>query len=142
MNTATALLVAITFVWTGLILGISFIEAPLKFRAPGVTIPIGLGIGRLVFRVVNGLEALFALVLVLVLVLEPLPRTVLVALGIAVTALVLQLVFVRPGLNRRSNAVLAGQDVPRSRAHHVYVVAEVAKFAALLTGGIALLASL
>jgi len=29
--------------WLGLVLGISAIEAPLKFRAPGITLPLGLG---------------------------------------------------------------------------------------------------
>ncbi|WP_237562181.1 hypothetical protein [Glutamicibacter soli] len=33
----------------GLVTGISFIEAPLKFTAPEITIPLGSGIGRLVF---------------------------------------------------------------------------------------------
>jgi len=42
--------IAATFVWLGMVLAISFLEAPLKFRAPGVTLQIGLGIGRVVFR--------------------------------------------------------------------------------------------
>lgn len=33
-----------------MVLAISFVEAPPKFRAPGTTIPLGLGIGRPVFR--------------------------------------------------------------------------------------------
>ena len=45
-----------------MVLAISFLEAPLKFRAPGVTIPIGLGIGRMVFRALNLAEITLALV--------------------------------------------------------------------------------
>src|SRR5215207_233169 len=41
-----------------MVLAISFLEAPLKFRAPGVTLQIGLGIGRMVFRALNTVEAL------------------------------------------------------------------------------------
>ena len=37
----------------GAIAAISFLEAPLKFQAPGITIPLGLGIGRLVFTALN-----------------------------------------------------------------------------------------
>ncbi|MGN0128251.1 hypothetical protein [Glutamicibacter soli] len=37
--------------WLGLVIGSSFIEAPLKFTALGITIPLGLGIGRLVFAI-------------------------------------------------------------------------------------------
>ncbi len=53
MNPAFAVAAAAAFVWLGMVLAISFIEAPLKFRAPGVTLAIGLGIGRLVFRALN-----------------------------------------------------------------------------------------
>lgn len=39
-----------------MVLAISFLEAPLKFRAPGITVPLGLGIGRLVFQAFNAVE--------------------------------------------------------------------------------------
>ena len=51
-----------------------------------------------------------------------------------------QLVVVRPRLNRRSDRVLAGEDAPRSRAHHAYIGLEVLKVLALLVTGIAALA--
>jgi hypothetical protein len=55
--TATAAIgTAVVFVWPGMVLAISFLEAPLKLRAPGVTLAIGLGIGRLVFRALNLVE--------------------------------------------------------------------------------------
>jgi len=47
----------------------------------------------------------------------------------------------RPRLNRRSARVLAGQDAPRSRAHHAYIGLEALKLAALLGLGAALLAA-
>lgn len=53
MTAALALGTAATFVWLGMVFAISFLEAPLKFRAPGVDLRIGLGIGRLVFRALN-----------------------------------------------------------------------------------------
>jgi hypothetical protein len=37
--------VAAAFTWLGMVLAISFLETPVKFRAPGITIPLGLGIG-------------------------------------------------------------------------------------------------
>ena len=52
-NNWLALSVALIFVWLGMVLAISFLEAPLKFRAPGVTLPIGLGGLWLAFYVRN-----------------------------------------------------------------------------------------
>ena len=137
MSTSSAVVAAAAFVWVGLVVGISFIEAPLKFRAPDVTLRIGLGIGRLVFRALNAVEAVLAVVVVVALVVGDAGRTADVALGLAVALLAVQLVAVRPGLTRRSDAVLAGADAPRSHAHLVYVALETAKLVALLVGGIA-----
>ena len=141
MSAAPATAVALTFVWFGMVMAISFVEAPLKFRAPGVTMQVGLGIGRLVFRALNSAEVLLGVGIVVALGLSN-PRTgIVVTFAIALGALIVQLAGVRPRLARRSDAVLAGQDAPRSRAHYVYVALEVAKLVALAVGGILLLSS-
>jgi len=139
MNTGTAVAVALTFIWLGMVLAISFLEAPLKFRAPNVTLQIGLGIGRLVFRVLNTIEVAFALVIAAIVVAGPSRTGVAVAIAVAVGALAVQLVAVRPGLTRRADRVLAGSDGPRSRAHYAYVALEVVKVAGLVAAGILLL---
>ena len=125
---------AVSFTWLGMVVAISFVEAPLKFRAPGVTVPLGLGIGRLVFRALNRVElVLLGLALVGV---AAAPRPVLIGLAAALAVLVgVQLGMVRPQLNRRSDRVLAGEELPRSRGHLVYVALEVAKAALLIALG-------
>ncbi len=140
MNAGGTVAAAAVFVWLGMVLAISFLEAPLKFRAPGVTLQIGLGIGRLVFRALNTCEAILAAVVSVALVLQPSPTRVLVAFAFAVVALILQVLAVRPALTRRSNAVLAGHTGSRSRVHYAYVVLEAVKVVALLVTGILLLA--
>lgn len=139
MNLEQSLAIAIVFVWLGMVLAISFLETPLKFRAPGVDVPTGLGIGRLVFRALNTAEVVLALALVVVLVTDRPNATTAVTAGVTVTILAIQVVFIRPRLTRRTNLVLAGDDVPRSHAHHAYIALEVAKVLGLLTTGIVLL---
>jgi len=138
----TAVAVAALFVWLGMVLAISFLEAPLKFRAPGVTIPLGLGIGRLVFRALNTCEAVLAAVIVVALVIGTPNAGVIAAVVVAIAALLIQVIAVRPALTRRSDAVLADAtqaETGRSHAHYVYVVVEVVKVVALLVGGVLLL---
>ncbi|WP_028477619.1 hypothetical protein [Nocardia sp. CNY236] len=118
--------------WLGMVLAISFVEAPLKFRAPGITVPLGLGIGRLVFRALNGAEVVLAVLLVLAAVVVTPGDAVRLWLGAAVALLSLQILAVRPTLTRRSNRVLAGEELPRSRAHYWYVGLELTKVVALL----------
>jgi hypothetical protein len=132
---------AAVFTWLGMVLAISFLEAPLKFRAPGVTVALGLGIGRLVFRALNTVEAVLA-VAVAVAVAAGSPGTSVTALTVvAVLLLVVQLAAVRPVLNRRSDRVLAGEEAPRSRAHFVYIALELLKVIALIALGVTALAT-
>ncbi|MFD5829857.1 hypothetical protein [Lentzea sp. NPDC060358] len=139
MTTATAAVLAVVFLWLGHVVAISFIEAPLRFRAPDVTVRIGLGIGRLVFRALNTVESVLALALVVLFAVGTIRPAVVSWVGIAVLALVVQLVVVRPRLTRRTKRVVAGEDLPRSRAHLGYVVLEIGKAAALLVGGVLLI---
>jgi len=135
---SSAVAAAVAFSWLGMVLGISFLEAPLKFRAPGVTLPLGLGIGRIVFRALNRVELGLLVVLV---VAVSVGRDVLLLVVTAVLVVVVgaQLLGVRPRLNRRSDRVLAGEDVPRSRAHLAYVALEAVKVVALVVLGVAAL---
>ncbi|APE14798.1 hypothetical protein BOH72_05805 [Mycobacterium sp. WY10] len=132
---------AATLMWLGMVLAISFLEAPLKFRAEGLELAVGLAIGRIVFRALNSVEVIWAVVIAVCLILGG-PSGPLVAIG-AVTAVLLavQLLVVRPRLNRRTAYVLAGHEAPRSRAHHAYLGLEVLKAAALVALGAALLAA-
>jgi hypothetical protein len=124
-----------------MVLAISFLEAPLKFRAPAVTLQIGLGIGRLVFRALNACEVALAAVVVAALAVHPPRLGSVIAAGVAMVVLLVQVLGVRPRLSRRSDAVLAGVDAPRSRAHWLYVGLEAVKVIALLIAGIFLLAT-
>lgn len=139
-----AIAAAVVFAWLGMVLAISFLEAPLKFRAPGITLHLGLGIGRLVFRALNAVEIVLAAVVVLTVAADPPGRLAPAAVGIAVSMLAIQSLFVRPRLRRRSDAVLAaavepaGGMIERSHAHYAYAGLEVVKVAALLTAGAAL----
>ncbi|MFI9401471.1 hypothetical protein [Nocardia sp. NPDC052316] len=118
--------------WLGMVLAISFLEAPLKFRAPGITLALGLGIGRLVFRALNIVEAVLAVALVLATLVAAPGPSIWVWLAVAVALLAVQTLAVRPPLSRRTDRVLAGEELPRSHAHFWYIGLEVTKVVALL----------
>jgi hypothetical protein len=139
VSSGPAIAVAVTFVWLGMVLAISFLEAPLKFRAPNVTLQIGLGIGRLVFRALNTVEVGFALVILAIVVAGPTPARIAAAFFVAFAALAIQLIAVRPRLTRSSDKVLAGSDGPRSRGHYAYIALELVKVVGLVVAGILLL---
>jgi hypothetical protein len=129
--------IAVPFIWLGAVLAISFLEAPLKFRAPGVTLPLGLAIGRLVFRALNIVEVVLAAILTAVVAVDPRHPTVAVIALLASAWAVLggQILGLRPPLDRRARRVLAGDPPPRSWLHVGYVVAELVKVALLVVLG-------
>jgi hypothetical protein len=141
--TSAAVAGAVTFLWLGMVLAISFLEAPLKFRAPGVTIPVGLGIGRIVFRALNLTEAVLAVAAIVAIAVGSPSAAIVTLVAVAAVVLAGQLLVVRPRLNRRSDAVLAGEDpaLRRSRAHLYYVGLELVKVVALLALGCTVLAT-
>lgn len=116
--------VVLPAIWLGLIIGISLIEAPLKFTAPGITIPLGLGIGRLVFTAMNWVEIVIAVILLWAVLKEHVGR---LYRGLAcgmIAVLIIKITVIRPLLNKRTDAVLAGVNDGGSSLHLLYIAAD------------------
>jgi hypothetical protein len=126
---------ALAFTWFGMVIAISFVETPLKFRAPGITVPLGLGIGRLVFKALNIAESALAVLLLVVLATGHGDGRGWIPALVATACLVTQMAVVRPALDRRAAAIIAGGEVAPSRLHLGYVALEVVKVLALVTAG-------
>jgi len=133
---ALQLLQAVAFVWAGLVLGISFLEAPVKFTAPSVTRPIGLDVGRHVFRALNRVELGAAAGLLLLLLTAEAWGMVLGAGAAVVVILGVQTVWLLPRLRGQAAAIIEGDAAAADGyAHLGYIFLEVTKVAALVALG-------
>ncbi|WP_404286798.1 hypothetical protein [Glutamicibacter arilaitensis] len=121
---AAAARVFVPAIWLGLIIGISFIEAPLKFTAPGITIGLGLGIGRLVFAAMNAVEIVLFIALLAGSIKRGADRAWWWLLGLIGFLLAIKTVAIRPGLSARTDAVLAGSSAGGSLWHYAYIGVE------------------
>lgn len=125
----------IPVLWIGMVGAISFIEAPLKFQAPGITIPLGLGIGRLVFFALNSAEVLLLIALTILTFWPRVARAVKARLGwwAALAVIVIfKVAVVRPPLNARTDLVLQGADPGQSPWHYIYIAADLLMLVILL----------
>jgi len=113
-------------VWLGLLVALGFIETPLKFLAPGMTLDVALGVGRLVLTVADlaGVVLLAATTL-LALVRPRVAVPTRWVLGALWLVLVVQVAIIRPFLNAQTDLVLAGEQPGGSSLHLVYIVADV-----------------
>jgi hypothetical protein len=135
-----ALALAAVFTWLGMVLAISFLEAPLKFRAPGVTLALGLGIGRLVFRALNACEIVLAACLIAGAAAGATASTTALVLAIVVAAcLLIQVIALQPILDRRAKVIIEGGERTASKGHVAYIGLEVIKLGLLVATGVVLL---
>ncbi|WP_210116069.1 hypothetical protein [Hymenobacter wooponensis] len=128
-------LVLSLFLWAGMVAAISFMEAPLKFTAPHITIPLGVGIGRVVFHALNRVELVLLLASLLAARILRAPRAVWLGLGLLGFVLLLQTLWLLPALDVRAGMLLAGHEAPPSKLHLLYIVADAFKLLTLLVTG-------
>lgn len=130
-----------SFLWIGFVCAISFMEAWLKFQAPGISLSLGLEIGRLVFNALNRVEWILAIA---IFVSSVYFRTFQLSvftllLFLSVVVLILQTVWLLPSLDQRAELLIAGQHVAsHSNIHFWYVTLEVVKVLSLSIYGISL----
>lgn len=131
--------IAIPFVWFGFVCAISFMEAPLKFQAPNITIPLGLGIGYIVFHTLNKVEIVLGLLMLLSLYFaRPRSKSISVSFGIITLILLIQTFVLFPLLDERTMKVINGTAEPFSNLHIFYIVADAIKVLCLLILGMTL----
>ncbi|GAB2903296.1 hypothetical protein [Neomicrococcus lactis] len=110
--------------WLGLIVGISLIEAPLKFTAPGITIPLGLGIGRLVFGAMNIVEIVILAAWFFATFGRGLASSYQRMVSAAAAVLLVKVAWIRPQLNHETDLVLSGASQGGSLWHYAYIACD------------------
>ncbi|MGN8055491.1 hypothetical protein ACTJKN_04405 [Pedobacter sp. 22163] len=121
--------------WAGLIGGISFLEAPLKFQAPGITTPLGLGIGQLVFQALNKIEIVLVIIILACSLPAPLKSFHSILLFSITILLMADTFWLLPILDERAKLVLAGNVTAKSYHHILYIIVDTIKFLSLIVLG-------
>ena len=132
MNLVRDRVFVFTLLWIGFILAISFMEAPLKFQAPSLTMPVALEIGHLVFHALNAVEIGLAVVILSITILSVWSPPVRRLTIVIVMVLVGQTVLLYTALDTRTLAIINGNEVPEAPYHLVYIGVEVAKLLLLI----------
>lgn len=132
--------IAAIFIWIGFVGAISFMESWLKFKVPGVTVRLGLGIGKLVFNALNKVEWVLFLIVIFSLILSKAAifSVINIALFIPLILVVLQSFWLLPKLKVRADIKISGQSVKESNIHFIYVAFEVVKVICLIIYGLSL----
>jgi hypothetical protein len=129
------------FIWIGFVCALSFLEAWLKFQAPGITLSLGLGIGRLVFNALNKVEWVLATSIIANYLWEE-DRSIsfdeYICFLIPLAMLIIQTIWLLPALDARAEMQINKQILPSSNLHFYYVGFELIKVFLLFVFGIKL----
>lgn len=131
--------IAVPFVWFGAVGAISFMEAPLKFQAPNITIPLGLEIGRLIFFALNKIEIVLGILMLASFVkIKPKGKFALYSFAAIALLLILETVWLLPVLDERATEVINGTAAPFSNGHFIYIAFDAVKLILLLALGVSI----
>ncbi|NHA02648.1 hypothetical protein G7092_02510 [Mucilaginibacter sp. HC2] len=122
--------------WLGFFMAISFLETPLKFTAPGISMAQGLQIGRIVFRALNRCEWGFLIIILLTYFPKRSSRYGFYLLLAISIILILETAWLLPVLDAHAARVIKGLQPPGHLEHWVYIILEVIKIPVLLLIGL------
>ncbi|QHS56594.1 hypothetical protein GWR56_13960 [Mucilaginibacter sp. 14171R-50] len=122
--------------WLGFYMAISFMEAPLKFTAPGLSMAEGLQIGKIIFKSLNTCEWTFFLILIITCIVQKTTRMGFYLITAISLILVVETKWLLPILDHHANEIIKGGTVTDHNAHWLYILLEVIKVPVLLLIGI------
>lgn len=112
-------------IWAGVSLGGALVAAPAKFTVKSLSLPVALDVGRAQFYWIGIVEIVLCTLLVSSLFHLKKPQWLWVILPISI--LLIQQLFLMPALNERTDLITAGDVVPPSNFHIVYIAVEIIK---------------
>lgn len=122
--------------WLGFFTAISFMEAPLKFTAPNLSLAEGLQVGKIVFSMLNNCEWVFLVAVLITCLIKKPGRAELSFIICAGIILLLETIWLLPVLDADADKIIAGQLVTGTNWHWCYVALEIIKLPVLLLAGI------
>ncbi len=137
MRKPVVIFISIMFFWAGFVSSISFMEAWLKFRAAGVTLSIGLSIGKKIFSALNHVEWVLFFCGIITFYFGKFHRNrrFVFFFSLVLGILLVQTFFLLPELVERANSIINGQIVEKSVVHFVFGILEVLKVSVIILLG-------
>lgn len=131
-----AVVVLLTLIWMGLLIGVSFLATPIKFQAPSLDLPVALEVGRVTFAAFSKAERGLSLLLSIAVFFPRTWRAEILVAAIVIVIVAAQSLWLLPILGSRIDAVIIGRPMPPSMHHLLYAGMEVCKATALAILGL------
>ena len=124
------------FTWTGLVVGIAFMASWLKYRAFGVTLPVGASIDMKLLPALLRVEWVLALAIAADLFFGKASLPMFMLAAVPVILLLIQTIYLQPALNAAALQVFHGQGDTAANLRNAHTGVEAVKVATLVMLGI------
>lgn len=136
------ILVVLALVWAGLVLGVSFLATPVKFKARTMSHATGIEIGQVTFKLFARVEWALAAGLCLLAVIANLPVSALAVALLCALIVVVEGFVLLPELDARAKRIVVGETLEPTWHHKAYIWLECLKLTALVLLGVLAMAAL
>lgn len=124
---------AVSLLWAGMVLGVSFLATPAKFLIASLALPVALEVGHYTFEVFNRVEIGWGVVLIGILLLQrPAARWLYVIAAVPCGIVAFSALWLLPRLAASTAPIIAGGTVLSFDLHLLYMALEMVKLIALL----------
>lgn len=117
---------AISFFWLGLLISISFLETPLKFQVTGMTLPIALELGKIMFGISTNIQLglIIFIIFNIIIYRRNLTNIMLWTIFSVGLILVLEKFWMLPVLDARADILVTGKGLAATPLHDYFIYAE------------------
>ncbi|MBP9160516.1 MAG: hypothetical protein LKM36_01600 [Flavobacteriales bacterium] len=124
------------FIWTGLVVGIAFMVSWLKYRAFGVTLPVGASIDMKLLPALMRVEWVLAIAVAIDLFFGKASLPMMALAAVPVVLLLIQTIYLQPGLNASALQIFHGHGDTGATLRNAQTGLEALKVATLIMLGI------
>ncbi|CAM2851615.1 hypothetical protein DRF59_01040 [Chryseobacterium flavum] len=135
LNIKNPLVLMLLCLMTGVFVTVSFLETPMKFQVPGMTLPAALGLGMLMFGISTKIQCLFLVLIIITMLItrKKYTKTDFIIIAVLFAVLIIEKFWMLPVLDSRAHLLSVGKPVSPSEMHTYFIYAESFKTFFLLT---------
>ncbi|MBP1164498.1 membrane-associated HD superfamily phosphohydrolase [Chryseobacterium sp. PvR013] len=129
LNAKNPLVLMMLCLMTGVFVTVSFLETPMKFQVPGMTLPVALELGMMMFGISTKIQCVFLILIVAGMLVSrrKYTKTDFIIIAVLLAILLLEKFWMLPVLDDRAQLLSAGKPVLSSEMHNYFIYAESAK---------------
>jgi len=129
LNAKNPLVLMMLCLMAGVFVTVSFLETPMKFQVPGITLPVALELGMMMFGISTKIQCVFLILIIAGMLVsrKKYTKTDFITIAVLLTILLLEKFWMLPVLDNRAQLLSAGKPVLSSEMHNYFIYAESAK---------------